>query len=57
MKATHKRKNHVITDLSTGESKAYMTNDQPSINKAKKESRIIQLASGGLGCGSLYVLN
>ena len=48
METKFERKGKVIRNIETGEVK-----DFDSINLAKKESRKIQLDSGGLGCGCL----
>ena len=58
VKTTHIRQGNVITDLATGKKECFMTpKGHPSINKAKKDSRIIQLGNGGLGGGAVQVIS
>jgi hypothetical protein len=51
MKTVFTRKNKILTNLETGNATTYK-----SINEAKKASRKVQIAHGGLGRGSLVVL-
>ena len=48
MKTQFTRNNKTITNLSTDEKSTYA-----SLNRAKRESRLLQQTSGGLGQGSL----
>lgn len=48
---THERKGAKIKNLVDNTSETF-----PSIAKAKRASRAIQQANGGLGCGSLAVV-
>lgn len=48
-----KNGNKIIT---LGLDKANATNTFTSINAAKRESRKLQIANGGLGCGVLEVI-
>lgn len=50
IKQTHERHQHTIKDLSTGKRKPH-----ESVNAAKRASRTIQLANGGLGMDSVSV--
>ena len=49
-----RRKGNRIVTL--GLDKANSTNTFASINAAKRESRKLQIAAGGLGCGVLEVI-
>jgi len=56
--AKYARKGHVITVIETGERvEVPHAKDMPaSVNSAKKVSRKLQEAEGGLGCGILTVI-
>jgi hypothetical protein len=51
MKTLFTRNGKTIKDLTTTQSHAHL-----SINAAKRMSRVLQHANGGLGCGSMVVL-
>lgn len=51
----YERKGSVITTLSQREGEPPSKKDWKTVNKAKKESRKLQIAEGGLGCGVLRV--
>lgn len=53
--ATHERNHHLIRELHSEKSSGYVKAFK-SVNLAKKESRMIQLANDGLGCGAVRVV-
>lgn len=59
MKAKFFRKDHIIREF-TSDSEftdhVCLTNKQPSINAAKRKSREMQTANGGMGNGALRVV-
>lgn len=58
MEALYERKGHQIKNLQTGEVQPFFLKGTvvPNISAAKRESRKIQEANGGLGRGSVKVI-